>query len=234
MALPLALALGGHAALALMLIRLPVRDLTPAADAPGIAFVVSVMASATPQDGPAAPMPQEAAAATAPVTRAPPEDVEAPSPSPPVAAPPPVAKPRAVSPAVVKPVAATAAAPPAPPSAPRPVAAGASGAVGAAGPPAADPNAVAAWQAALSAWIDRHRTYPRAARHRQEEGVVQVRFELDGAGQVLRVDLHRPSGSALLDEAALALLREARLPAPPPRMDPARRKVTVAIRYRLE
>ncbi len=98
----------------------------------------------------------------------------------------------------------------------------------------ADPSAVAAWQAALSAWIDRHRTYPAAARRREVEGVVQVRFEMDAEGRVTRVELHGPSGSAILDQAAMALLQAARLPPPPPNIEPSRRTVTVGIRYRLE
>ena len=98
----------------------------------------------------------------------------------------------------------------------------------------ADPSIVAAWQAALSAWIERNRRYPPAARFRQEEGVVQVRFELDPAGKVLRAEVQQASGSATLDAAALTLLNGATLPAPPPDLEPARRVVSLAIRYRLE
>lgn len=104
----------------------------------------------------------------------------------------------------------------------------------AAAPPAASSSEIAAWQAALSAWVERHRRYPPAARFRQEEGVVRVRFELDSAGTVRHVALETPSGSAALDAAALALLAGATLPAPPAGMDPARRTVSLPIRYRLE
>jgi len=93
---------------------------------------------------------------------------------------------------------------------------------------------VATWQAALSAWIERNRRYPPAARFRQEEGVVHVRFELDPTGKVLRAELQQDSGSATLNAAALTLLNGATLPAPPRHLDPARRIVSLAIRYRLE
>jgi protein TonB len=82
--------------------------------------------------------------------------------------------------------------------------------------------------------VERHRRYPPAARFRQEEGVVRVRFELDAAGQVRHVALESPSGFPALDAAALALLAGATLPAPPAGMDPARRSVSLPIRYRLE
>jgi protein TonB len=102
------------------------------------------------------------------------------------------------------------------------------------GPPAASPQDITAWQAALSAWVERHRRYPPAARFRQEEGVVRVRFELDPSGSVRHVAVEAPSGSATLDAAALALLSGATLPAPPPGMDAARRSVSLPIRYRLD
>lgn len=102
------------------------------------------------------------------------------------------------------------------------------------GPPTASQQDITDWQAALSAWVERHRRYPPAARFRQEEGVVRVRFELDPAGTVRHVALEAPSGSPTLDAAALALLSGATLPAPPPGMDPARRSVSLPIRYRLD
>jgi protein TonB len=111
------------------------------------------------------------------------------------------------------------------------MAAAETGGGGAEGP---DPGEVAAWQAALSAWIARNQTYPPAARHRHDQGVVQVRFSLDERGRVVSVAVLRESGSAILDAAALALLQDAHLPAPPRRLDPARRTITVPIRYRLQ
>jgi TonB family protein len=51
---------------------------------------------------------------------------------------------------------------------------------------------------------------------------------------VRHVALESPSGFPALDAAALALLAGATLPAPPAGMDPARRSVSLPIRYRLE
>ena len=64
--------------------------------------------------------------------------------------------------------------------------------------------------------------------------MVRVRFELDPAGTVRHVALEAASGSPALDAAALALLSGATLPAPPAGMDPARRSVSLPIRYRLD
>ena len=96
------------------------------------------------------------------------------------------------------------------------------------------PSAIAAGQAALLAWIDRNRRYPPAARFRQEEGIVRIRFELDPAGRVLHAEIAATSGSQTLDAAAQALLHGATLPAPPPGTPDAARLVTAPIRYRLE
>ncbi len=123
---------------------------------------------------------------------------------------------------------------PAPRPAARPAAAPQAAAPAAIPAEAPAPSALAAWQAALLAWIEQHRRYPPAARFRQEEGVVRVRFELDPAGRVLHAEIAAESGSAALDAAALALLRGATLPAPPPGTAAAARLVTAAIRYRLQ
>jgi TonB family protein len=52
--------------------------------------------------------------------------------------------------------------------------------------------------------------YPERARRAGIEGVATVRVRLDRAGAVLGVELVEPSGSRLLDEAALAAARASR------------------------
>jgi protein TonB len=109
--------------------------------------------------------------------------------------------------------------------------------VAVAGPPAAaspTADALASWQQALIAWLDAHRSYPAAARRRGEQGAVGVRFTLAESGEVTEATIQHGSGSATLDEATLALLRGAHLPPPPPSTEPARRTISVSIRYQLE
>jgi protein TonB len=89
------------------------------------------------------------------------------------------------------------------------------------------------WVAAVSAWLTAHRTYPAQARERGEEGNVAVRFTVDRSGRVVQAAIVKASGSALLDDAALEMLRHAMFPAFPASMTQAQVTVTTSIRYSL-
>ncbi len=52
--------------------------------------------------------------------------------------------------------------------------------------------------------------YPRQARRRGWQGVVDLRLRLDGAGRVIAVEVARESGFNVLDEAAVAAARRSR------------------------
>jgi len=72
------------------------------------------------------------------------------------------------------------------------------------------------WQGRLAAHLERRKRYPAAARSNREEGTVYVRFQIDNGGNVLSVSLSRSSGSSLLDQEVLALVKRASpVPAPP-------------------
>ena len=58
----------------------------------------------------------------------------------------------------------------------------------------------------LRAWLEAHKTYPKRARMRREEGVVHVRFAVDRDGRLLRGDVVSSSGFASLDAEAMAML----------------------------
>ncbi len=98
--------------------------------------------------------------------------------------------------------------------------------------PPATAEAVGAWRGALAAWLQEHRTYPDAARRDGIEGRAVVRFTIDAAGLVTGVVLVGSSGSPVLDEATLALLRGAHLPAPPA-PGPDHLSITLPVRYSL-
>jgi len=209
---PLGAALALHLGLAALIAATPPRRLLPAPE-PAAVDLVALPEPAAP------PAPEMPLAGAADLQEAVPGPVVWPLPPPALSqAPAPVSRPAPAP----RPAASAAPATPGP-AATAPVAS-----------PGASQDEIVAWQAALSAWVEHHRRYPPAARFRQEEGVVRVRFELDTAGHVRHVALESPSGSAALDAAALALLAGATLPAPPPGMDPARRSVSLPIRYRLE
>lgn len=98
----------------------------------------------------------------------------------------------------------------------------------AAAPPAASNNQQAlqplskappSWQGAVLGRFQRAIRYPRMAQARRKEGVVSIVFRIDRGGHVLAVRLADSSGTELLDEEALAMVkRVSPLPAPPPEM----------------
>ena len=58
----------------------------------------------------------------------------------------------------------------------------------------------------LRAWLEAHKTYPKRARMRREEGVVHVHFAVDRQGRLLGGDVIKSSGFASLDAEAMAML----------------------------
>ncbi len=79
-----------------------------------------------------------------------------------------------------------------------------------------------------------HRRYPDAARQRGEEGTVGVAFTVSRDGTVLAVQVVRPSGSALLDQAVHDMLAGQKVPAFPAGMAQAQAQVAVNVRYSLD
>lgn len=58
----------------------------------------------------------------------------------------------------------------------------------------------------LRAWLEAHKTYPKRARMRREQGTVHVHFAVDRQGRLLGGDVVRSSGYASLDAEAMAML----------------------------
>ncbi len=112
-------------------------------------------------------------------------------------------------------------------------------------PPSATPSAApppqavsirssAAWLSGVGAWLLAHRSYPEAARQRGQQGTVVVHFTVERDGHVVEVTIVRGSGSDMLDQAAMALLQNARLPPFPIDMTMPQQSMTVPLHYRLE
>ena len=75
----------------------------------------------------------------------------------------------------------------------------------------------AGWENAVHAQILRNKQYPEAARSRGEHGTASLFFTLDRTGRVIAARIVGSSGSAALDQEAVAMVRRASpLPAPPP------------------
>lgn len=86
-----------------------------------------------------------------------------------------------------------------------------------ASPPAPAPAARRAfgrYEQSVAEWVERQRSYPLAARQRRWEGTAIVRLRLAPDGSLVAAQLVRDTGFALLDEAALGMVRRA---APYPR-----------------
>lgn len=89
----------------------------------------------------------------------------------------------------------------------------------------------AKWQSRLMSHLERRKRYPSEARSNREEGTVYVRFRIDDAGNVLSVSLSRSSGSVALDNAVVAMVRNASpVPAPPPGVN---KTITAPVRFNL-
>lgn len=92
---------------------------------------------------------------------------------------------------------------------------------------------VASWRARVLAHLARHKTYPDWARDQGVEGRASVAFTLDRSGQVTSVSLAGSSGSTILDQATLAMVRRATPFPPMPDGGPVSMSFTAAIRYDL-
>jgi protein TonB len=96
-------------------------------------------------------------------------------------------------------------------------------------------RAQASWHNSLVAHINRYKRYPADARAHSMEGAVTVEFTLDPSGQVLSSRIVDSSGSTVLDEEAMALLkRAAPLPAPPAHLSPDGLYLTLPIEFTMK
>ena len=89
---------------------------------------------------------------------------------------------------------------------------------------------VQAWQTKVVALLERNKRDPPAA-----QGITQLFFNLDRQGRLIDSRVVRSSGTAVLDQEALALLRRAQpFPPPPPELTGDRVGVSVPIRFNLK
>ena len=84
----------------------------------------------------------------------------------------------------------------------------------------------------LKQWWDQHSVYPREASQTNEGGNVRVRIVIAADGQVTSIAVVQGSGSSVLDAAAVAVFRNARLPPFPPGTPAQPADVMVTLHYR--
>ncbi|MCB1853086.1 MAG: TonB family protein [Gammaproteobacteria bacterium] len=86
----------------------------------------------------------------------------------------------------------------------------------------------------LTAWLEQHKSYPRLALLRRQQGVVRVSFKIDRQGNLLSRQIVASSGFQLLDQAAEALLlRASPMPEIPAQSRAEILELVVPIRYAL-
>jgi protein TonB len=92
--------------------------------------------------------------------------------------------------------------------------------------------AIATWERSLSHRLDSVKRYP--SRAHGEKGIAQVFFRINRDGHVVESRIARSSGSAILDEDALATLKRADpFPVPPNGITDDKLSITAPIRYKL-
>ena len=84
----------------------------------------------------------------------------------------------------------------------------------------------------LKQWWDDHSFYPKEASQTNEGGNVRVHISIAADGQVMAINVVDGSGSSVLDAAALAVFRNARLPPLPPGTPAQSADVVVTLHYR--
>ncbi len=94
------------------------------------------------------------------------------------------------------------------------------------------PGAVTDFKAALLAWLQRHKEYPRRAKRRQQQGTALLYFVMDREGQVLEYRIEVSSGHRLLDQEVTAMIERAQpLPEMPAEMPGARLELVVPVEF---
>jgi len=95
-------------------------------------------------------------------------------------------------------------------------------------------QAQASWRRTLVSHINRYKRYPATAHAHRVEGVVTIQFTVDRAGSVVQTQVVQSSGSLLLDDEAVAILRRAApLPAPPTQAEGSTFVFSLPIRFKI-
>jgi protein TonB len=138
-----------------------------------------------------------------------------------------------VPPAPVPPVAAL---PPPEPITPQPAPAPVAPAPLTTAPPRAhaSPAQVRSWYSSIVQQLERHKSYPLAARQRGETGVVELAFSIDRDGHVLASKIVKSSGYPALDQESMTTVRRAEpFPVPPNGLEGEKFDFTVPVKFNI-
>jgi len=93
---------------------------------------------------------------------------------------------------------------------------------------------VDSWYSHIVTQLERHKSYPTAARERGQRGVVELAFSIDREGHVISSRIVKSSGYTALDQETLATVRRAQpYPLPPSGLDGAKFDFTVPVKFNI-
>lgn len=99
---------------------------------------------------------------------------------------------------------------------------------------AGNAGAELSYSATLSAWLERHKRYPRRSKRRREEGTALLYLLVARDGRVLDYRIERSAGFAALDEELLAMVERAQpLPAFPTELRAAQMEYVLPVDFTL-
>jgi periplasmic protein TonB len=134
------------------------------------------------------------------------------------------------------PVPPVAALPPPEPITPKPAPAPVAPAPLTTAPPRAHASAaqIRSWYSSIVQQLERHKSYPLAARRRGETGEVELAFSIDREGHVLSSKIVKSSGYAVLDQETMTTLqRAAPFPLAPNGLDGEKFDFTVPVKFNI-
>ncbi|MCB8878662.1 energy transducer TonB [Acidisoma cellulosilytica] len=90
------------------------------------------------------------------------------------------------------------------------------------------------WLAELEQWVNARSSYPEMAGEMGQQGAVTIRFTVDRAGHVSKLEMVTPTGYALLDQDWLGMFRNADLPPLTPDAKSNTVTVTATMHYQID
>ncbi len=72
-----------------------------------------------------------------------------------------------------------------------------------------NPGVIKDYRSVIRAWLEQHKSYPKRALRRRQQGVAMLYFEIDRNGHVIMHEIRHSSGYSILDRAVYAMLRRA-------------------------
>ncbi len=98
-----------------------------------------------------------------------------------------------------------------------------------------NPGVIKDYRSVIRAWLEQHKSYPKRALRRRQQGVAMLYFEIDRNGHVIMHEIRHSSGYSILDRAVYAMLRRASpLPEAPLEVSTEELKFIVPVTFNIQ